>query len=258
MFRGCGSLSAVLVLLAAVACAQAQDAAPALPGGPLDLRPSAKPARIVKPAPAKPAKKVAAKVKPKGATTPLVAKVHEPQAVEHAAALPTGTIKPPASPEKTPEKAVVADAPKPVSETRPPFDEYVLTQFCTSLSTAASDGRLAWQAKRLEEIEGRLRDRIAELDAKRAETAEWLKRREEALRKADEVVVAIYSKMKPDAAAAQFSAMDESGAAAILSKLNPRQAGIVLNEIDASRAARIAAEMAGVGQRREVARSVAP
>ena len=101
---------------------------------------------------------------------------------------------------------------------------------------------------------GRLRDRIAELDAKRAETAEWLKRREEALRKADEVVVAIYSKMKPDAAAAQFSAMDQSGCVR-RSPSRPRQAGIVLNEIDASRAARIAAEMAGVGQRREVARS---
>ena len=254
MFRGCGSISAVLVFLAA-SCAQAQEAAPALPGGPLDLRPSAKAAHVAKPAPAKQPKKVVAKAKPKIEKPPVIAKAYEPQPVERVPALPTGTIKPPSSPEKAPEKAVVADAPKPISETRPPFDEYVLTQFCTSLSTAASDGRLAWQAKRLEEMEGRLRDRIAELDAKRAETAEWLKRREEALRKADEVVVAIYSKMKPDAAAAQFSAMDESGAAAILSKLNPRQAGIVLNEIDASRAARIAAEMAGVGQRREVARS---
>jgi len=61
--------------------------------------------------------------------------------------------------------------------------------------------------------------------------------------------------MKPDAAAAQFSAMDESGAAAILAKLNPRAAGIILNDIDASRAARIAAEMAGVGPRRDSVRS---
>ena len=44
-------------------------------------------------------------------------------------------------------------------------------------------------------------------------------------------------------------------AAAILAKLNPRAAGIILNEIDAPRAARIAAEMAGVGARRDTARS---
>lgn len=132
----------------------------------------------------------------------------------------------------------------------------VIAQFCNALSPAASDGRLAWQARRMEELEAKLRDRITELEAKRAETADWLKRREEALKMADEAVVAIYSKMKPDAAAAQFSAMDESGAAAILMKLNPRAAGTVLNEIEAGRAARIAAEMAGVGVRRDVARNV--
>jgi flagellar motility protein MotE (MotC chaperone) len=156
------------------------------------------------------------------------------------------------------ESSGKAEAPKAASvpETKISPDAAVIAQFCNALSPAASDGRLAWQARRMEELEAKLRDRIAELEAKRAETAEWLKRREEALKMADEAVVAIYSKMKPDAAAAQFSAMDESGAAAILMKLNPRAAGTVLNEIEAGRAARIAAEMAGVGARRDVARSV--
>lgn len=133
-------------------------------------------------------------------------------------------------------------------------DLTAIAQYCGNLTTAASDGRLAWQAKRMDETEARLRDRIAELEAKRTETAEWLQRREDAMKRANEGVVAIYSKMKPESAAAQFSAMDESGAAAILLKLNPRAASTILNEIEAARAARIAAEMAGVGVRREVAR----
>ena len=244
---------------AATFCASAQDGAGASSAAPLDVRP-AKPrvAQISGPF-QPPAEKAPAKPKPKAkpAAKPAthVAKAPEPQPPERTAQLATGSIKAPAGAEKAPEKTPVVEAPKPLPEARPPFDEYVVAQYCAALSSAASDGRLAWQAKRLDEMEGRLRDRIAELEAKRAETADWLKRREEALRKADEVVVAIYSKMKPDAAAAQFSAMDESGAAAILSKLNPRAAGIVLNEIDAARAARIAAEMAGVGPRRDVARS---
>jgi flagellar motility protein MotE (MotC chaperone) len=156
------------------------------------------------------------------------------------------------------ESAVKAEAPKSASapDAKSSSMTAAVAQFCNALSPAASDGRLAWQAGRIEELEGRLRDRIAELEGKRAETADWLRRREEAMKMADDAVVAIYSKMKPDAAAAQFSAMDESGAAAILIKLNPRAASTVLNEIEAGRAARIAAEMAGVGMRRDVGRSI--
>ncbi|MDB5641940.1 MAG: hypothetical protein JWN07_1257 [Hyphomicrobiales bacterium] len=253
------AVSVFLTVMAGISvvsfCASAQDGA--APGGPLDLRPVApKAAQLAGPfqqPAAKPA--VKAKPKPKPASKPVAlvpAKATAPQPLDRAM---TGSTKAPVVAEKAPEKPAPVEVAKPAAEVRPPFDEYVVAQYCTALSSAASDGRLAWQAKRIEEMEARLRDRIAELEAKRAETADWLKKREDALRKADDVVVAIYSKMKPDAAAAQFSAMDESGAAAILSKLNPRAAGIVLNEIDASRAARIAAEMAGVGQRREIARS---
>ncbi|MDO9441303.1 MAG: hypothetical protein Q7T73_10470 [Beijerinckiaceae bacterium] len=136
------------------------------------------------------------------------------------------------------------------------IDQAMIARYCTNFSSAASEGRLAWQAKQLLDIEAKMRERIVELEAKRAETAEWLARREESLKKAEDSVVAIYSKMRPEAAAAQFSAMDESGAAAIMLKLNPRLASTILNEIEAGRAARIAAEMAGVGVRRTAARSV--
>lgn len=159
------------------------------------------------------------------------------------AAAPRPPIAPPV---QAPNVRVEDQQPK-AREEQPPFDERVLALYCTNLSSAASDGRLAWQKQRIEEYENRLRDKIIELERHRKEAAEWIARRESEMRKAEETVVAIYAKMKPDAAAAQFSAMDESGAAAILAKLNPRFASTVLNEIDPSRAARIAAEMAGVG-----------
>ena len=256
----------ILVVLAgvsvAVSRALAQEAPMTAPARPLELRSVApKATQISGPLP-QPATKPAAKPKPKQkpkAKVPVTVATRVEQApdavpAERAPVLQTGSIKVPVAVEKAADKPAATEAARP-ADVRPPFDDYVVAQYCTALSSAASDGRLAWQAKRLEEMESRLRDRVAELEAKRAETADWLKRREEAMRRADETVVAIYAKMKPDAAAAQFSAMDESGAAAILAKLNPRAAGIILNDIDASRAARIAAEMAGVGPRRDSVRS---
>ncbi len=244
-----------LMMLVAISvasfCAQAQDAADALTTGPLKARPVAR-----KPAALPPKQIAKPKQQKKQAPSPVAQQPgNQPVAGESVATIPTPRA--PVIVEKTSDKVAAAEPVVRVPEPRPPFDEYVVAQFCNSLSSAASDGRLAWQAKRLDEMEVRLRDRVAELEAKRAETADWLKRREDAQRKADESVVAIYAKMKPDAAAAQFSAMDEAGAAAILTKLNPRAASTILNEIDATRAARIAAEMAGLGPRREAAR-VAP
>lgn len=250
----------------ASSCARAQEGVDA-GAPPLDLRPRAQAQKSVPQGPLKPAAAKSAPVKvvakPKSASKkkqgapkhpqPVPSGAHEDVAEKAVTPAPL-VVKAAAVAEKPAEKPPVAEPPKPV-EARPPFDEMVVARFCNTLSSAASDGRLAWEAKRLQEMEERLRARIAELEAKRAEAADWLKRREEAQRMADETVVAIYAKMKPDAAAAQFSAMDEAGAAAILSKLNPRAAGIVLNEIDPARAARIAAEMAGVGPRREAARS---
>jgi flagellar motility protein MotE (MotC chaperone) len=249
MVRAAFLLGVMLVsFLTATFRAQAQEVADQLTSGPLESRPAAR--KSV----AQPPRKVA-KPKPQKKPAAVAQQQPGPQFVERPAAAPIPATRAPVTAEKPSDKCAVTEPVRQAPEPRPPFDEYVITQFCTSLSSAASDGRLAWQAKRLDEMEVRLRDRVAELEAKRAETAEWLKRREDAQRKADESVVAIYAKMKPDAAAAQFSAMDESGAAAILAKLNPRAASTILNEIDASRAARIAAEMAGVGPRREAARA---
>ncbi len=120
-----------------------------------------------------------------------------------------------------------------------------IQKFCMNNAATAGDARAAWQAAKLNELEDKIKQRIVELDAKRAEYQEWLNKRDEAMKKAEDSVVAIYSRMRPEAAASQFSAMDEVMAAALLSKLSPRSASAILNEIEAGRAARLANAMVG-------------
>jgi flagellar motility protein MotE (MotC chaperone) len=117
--------------------------------------------------------------------------------------------------------------------------------YCASIVDAAADARHALQMQALAELQAEVEDRIAELEARRAELQEWLARREAFAGKAEENVVAIYARMRPDAAAAQLVAMDEETAAAVLAKLNPRSASAILNEMDAKTAAGLAHVMAG-------------
>jgi flagellar motility protein MotE (MotC chaperone) len=113
-------------------------------------------------------------------------------------------------------------------------------QYCVNIADAASDARFALQKEALANIEKEIESRIKVLEAKRAEYEEWLRRRNEVLAKADETVVTIYSRMRPDAAALQLSNMHEEIAAAVLAKLNPRAASAVLNEMEPARAAQLA------------------
>jgi flagellar motility protein MotE (MotC chaperone) len=113
-------------------------------------------------------------------------------------------------------------------------------QFCANIADAASDARFALQKQALADMEKEIEGRLKVLEAKRAEYEEWLRRRTEVLEKADETIVLIYSRMRPDAAALQLTNMDEEIAAAVIAKLNPRVASAVLNEMEPGRAAQLA------------------
>lgn len=93
-----------------------------------------------------------------------------------------------------------------------------IQQFCNNNAAIIGDARLSWQTARLLSIETEIRQRLAELEVKKAEYVEWLKKREEAMKQASESVVAIYARMRPEAAALQISAMEDAMAAAILAK----------------------------------------
>ncbi|WP_249123459.1 MULTISPECIES: MotE family protein [unclassified Bradyrhizobium] len=119
-------------------------------------------------------------------------------------------------------------------------------EFCRNISDAALDARVAWQREQLEATEAKLRERIAELEAKRAEYEKWLKLREDFLKRAEDSVVEIYSGMAPDAAALQIASMADDTAAAVLAKLKVRSASAILNEMDPGRAAHLADTLAGM------------
>ena len=89
-------------------------------------------------------------------------------------------------------------------------------------------------------------ERIAELEAKRAEYEQWLKLREDFLKKAEDNVVEIYSRMNPDAAAQQIASMADDTAAAVLAKLRVRSASAILNEMEPARGAHLADTLAGM------------
>jgi flagellar motility protein MotE (MotC chaperone) len=138
--------------------------------------------------------------------------------------------------QKTPAAAKVGDA------KRQPTD---IQQFCVNNAAIMGDARIAWQTSKLLALEAQIKARLVELEAREAEYVVWLRKRDEAIKQAAESVVAIYGRMRPDAAALQLAAMDDSMAAAILGKLSSRSAGAILNEMEAGRAARLTNSMAG-------------
>jgi flagellar motility protein MotE (MotC chaperone) len=124
------------------------------------------------------------------------------------------------------------------------------SQYCVNIADRAADARFAWQAETLAGLKKEIDEKIAALEAKRAEYEEWLDKRNEALKQAETGIVNVYAKMRPDAAAEQLSAMEVSMAAAILRQLNARNASAILNEMNPERAAQLAKTMSDVPEKK--------
>jgi flagellar motility protein MotE (MotC chaperone) len=124
-------------------------------------------------------------------------------------------------------------------------------RFCTNITDAARDRRYALQAKELDRLKGDIDERIKALEAKRLEYEDWLKRRDDFLAKAEDNVVKIYAKMKPDAAAERLAEVKIELAAGILMKLDARQASTILNEMDSKAAATITGVMASAARKED-------
>ena len=166
----------------------------------------------------------------------------------------TGAVPASETPAPAPAPAPVRPA-KPGSVTAPPKPappqaaataDNEIALFCSNVADPAVDARLAWQLKELEKAENQLRERIAEVEAKRAEYEKWMALRDDFLKKAEAQVVEIYSRMKPDAAATQIAGMADETAAAVLAKLSPRNSSAIFNEMDTARAAHLADLLGGM------------
>ena len=118
-------------------------------------------------------------------------------------------------------------------------------RFCANAAPSIAEARIAWQTRRLSEVDAEVKQRLAELEKAEASVKEWVAKREALLKAASDDVVAIYAKMQPESAAQQISGMDDQTAAAILGKLKPSAAGAILNEMEAERASKLTALLSG-------------
>jgi len=136
---------------------------------------------------------------------------------------------------------------KPAPAASPPSDsDGEAAQFCRNITDAASDARFGWQVRVLEDLDKQVKESTTRLEAKRAEYEDWLKRREDFLRKVEDGVVEMYGRMRPDAAALQIASMSEEVALSVLMKLKPRASSAILGEMEPTRAARLTDSLAGV------------
>lgn len=133
----------------------------------------------------------------------------------------------------------------------PPGAQDEITRFCTNVTDAARDRRYAMQAEELKRLEAEIDSRIEALEAKRREYEDWLARRQQFIDMAKEDLVAIYAKMRPDAAAERMSELDGELAAAILMKLDARQAGVILNEMEKKVAAALTSIIASAARKED-------
>ena len=113
------------------------------------------------------------------------------------------------------------------------------SRFCAAVAPSIAEARIAWQTKRLAELDAQVKQRIADLEKAEAVAREWIAKRDALMAAANDDVVAIFTKMQAEAAARQLSAMDDRMAAAILGKLKPNAASAILNEMEAERASRL-------------------
>ena len=136
-------------------------------------------------------------------------------------------------PKETAEKRVPD---KSIAETSAESDA---SRFCASVAPSIAEARIAWQTKRLTELDAQVRQRIADLEKTETAARDWIARRDALMAAANDDVVAIFAKMQAEAAARQLSAMDERMAAAILGKLKPNAASAILDEMETERASRL-------------------
>ncbi len=142
--------------------------------------------------------------------------------------------KPKAAANKASDKAIADKAP-----------DIEASRFCANAAPSIAEARIAWETKRLSELDAQVKQRLADLEKAEASIQEWVAKRDAMLKSASDDLVAIYARMEPETAATQIAAMDDQMAAAILGKLKASAAGAILNEMEADRASKLAVVLSG-------------
>jgi flagellar motility protein MotE (MotC chaperone) len=166
-----------------------------------------------------------------GAALALMLGASPSQAEESSAEIAAGV---PAGPAKL--RVVGPDGKQSSAEVAPRSD---VQNYCSNIADPALDQRNALQLAKLKDAEGQVSAKIDELEAKRQEVQSWLADRKAFMDSTSDIMISIYSGMKPDAAASQLAGLDRPVAAALLARLKSRQASAILAEMPAPIAAEI-------------------
>ncbi len=126
----------------------------------------------------------------------------------------------------------------------PPTPQAVSEDFCANIADKARDARYVLQKKALDEARQKIEAQQADLKSREDAFDALQKKRESEIRVAQQGLVDIYAKMKPDAAAAQLELIGIETASAILHQLSVRSASTILNQMNAEMAAKISARLA--------------
>ncbi len=134
-------------------------------------------------------------------------------------------------------------APSVSGETAQPLGRDI-QQYCANVAASAEAVRLERRRKQLAELEHEIAARLTALDAKQQELRALLDRLEAFERKTSDALVGLYSRMKPEAAAAQLAQIDDDVAAALMLQLKAKISSAILGEMEASRGAALAKKIA--------------
>ena len=134
-------------------------------------------------------------------------------------------------------------------EAQPAGQFGAIKSYCTNIRDLAKDARHLRQFNELKKLSKEIDAKVEVLRKRTAEFKKWYELRRKFSEQATSSLVKIYSKMRPDSAAAQMSAMDNMAAAALLIKLDTRIASAVLNEIKPKKAAALSALIAAAARK---------
>lgn len=121
--------------------------------------------------------------------------------------------------------------------------------YCSNIRDLAKDARYRRQFNELTKLSKEIDAKVVALRSKIAEYKKWYDLRQKFSKQATESLVRIYSRMRPDSAAAQLSEMNQLAAAALIIKLDTRVASAILNEIKPAKAASLSGIIAAAARR---------
>lgn len=128
-----------------------------------------------------------------------------------------------------PASPVLADEPVPVKS--------LADGYCGAIGDKAAEARTAWQMQQLTGLQKRIEEKLVQLENKRKDLQDWVEKRDQILKSANQSLVGIYAKMDPEAAAAQLARAETATAVSVLHQLNPRGASAILDAMDPDKAA---------------------